>query len=304
MLGFDSPGDESGRFGPATEAAVRRFQERRGLRIDGACGHQTWSALVEAGWRLGDRLLYLSQPHTRGDDVASLQRRLGALGFDAGRVDGIFGTQTESALLEFQLNVGLVVDGNCGRATVLALTRLGERCDAGEPVAGVRERERLRNGSLSLAGRRVAIGHTGGLNALATAVGRAVTAAGATAIVLQHAEDTDLAAEANASAADAYIGLALSTTATCRTTYYAHHDGWESPAGRQLAEHCQKLVAELLPAAESGVQGMAFAILRETRMPAVLCELGPSAHVVERGGELAVALAQAASDWAAGIDDD
>jgi N-acetylmuramoyl-L-alanine amidase len=48
---------------------------------------------------------------------------------------------------------------------------------------------------------------------------------------------------------------------------------------------------------------MAFAILRETRMPAVLCELAPAAQVVERGGELAVALAQAAADWAAGIDE-
>ena len=48
---------ELGEFGDATEQAVRIFQEQRGLRIDGLCGPQTWSALVESGFHLGDRLL-------------------------------------------------------------------------------------------------------------------------------------------------------------------------------------------------------------------------------------------------------
>ena len=30
-------------------------------------------ALVEAGWRLGDRLLVLAAPQLRGDDIAQLQ---------------------------------------------------------------------------------------------------------------------------------------------------------------------------------------------------------------------------------------
>ena len=38
-------------------------------RRDGVCGPQTWSALVEAGFRLGDRLLYHRRPMLRGDDV-------------------------------------------------------------------------------------------------------------------------------------------------------------------------------------------------------------------------------------------
>jgi N-acetylmuramoyl-L-alanine amidase len=70
-------------FGPTTEAALREFQSKRGLRTDGVCGQQTWAAIVEAGWHPGDRLLYYATPMLRGDDVAALQRRLGQLGFDA-----------------------------------------------------------------------------------------------------------------------------------------------------------------------------------------------------------------------------
>ena len=94
---------------PARAAAVEAFQHRRGLRVDGVCGAQTWWALVEAGFRLGDRFLYHRQPMMRGDDVAELQRRLSALGFDTGRVDGIFGDLTSRALAEFQRNLGLPV---------------------------------------------------------------------------------------------------------------------------------------------------------------------------------------------------
>ena len=100
--GHDCTPDEPGVFGSATEEAVRAFQGKRGLRVDGLCGAQTWAALVEAGWRLGDRLLYQASPFLRGDDVAELQRRLGTLGFDAGRVDGIFGEGTQQALLDFE----------------------------------------------------------------------------------------------------------------------------------------------------------------------------------------------------------
>ena len=102
----------------ATDAAVRAFQAAHGLPPDGVCDEPTWTALVEASWALGDRLLaYRTPDDLRGDDVAELQRRLGRLGFDAGRVDGIFGPLTARALAEFQRNSGLHPDGICGFET-------------------------------------------------------------------------------------------------------------------------------------------------------------------------------------------
>src|SRR5207237_2092923 len=122
--GFHAAADTHGVFSDATEDAVRSFQTQRGLRIDGICGPQTWSALVEAGYRLGDRLLYHRTPMLRGDDVLDLQQKLNALGFDAGRGDGIFGPHTAEALRDFQRNVGAVPDAICGPESIAALDRL------------------------------------------------------------------------------------------------------------------------------------------------------------------------------------
>ena len=94
-------------------------------------------ALDEARWKLGDRTLHLVQgaPLMRGDDVAALQSRLVDMGFDCGRVDGIFGARTETAIKEFQRSAGVVVDGLCGPATVMALMRLMRTVSGGAPSA-------------------------------------------------------------------------------------------------------------------------------------------------------------------------
>src|SRR3954453_10791041 len=79
-LGLDLSVEPQGAFGVGTERAVTEFQTRRGLPHTGVCDEATWRSLVEAGYRLGDRLLYLRSPMLRGDDVAELQRQLGTLG--------------------------------------------------------------------------------------------------------------------------------------------------------------------------------------------------------------------------------
>jgi peptidoglycan hydrolase-like protein with peptidoglycan-binding domain len=57
------------------------------------------------------RSLRLAYPHFRGYDVAELQERLLALGFFSGKVDGVFGVSTDTAVREFQKAVSMEPDG-------------------------------------------------------------------------------------------------------------------------------------------------------------------------------------------------
>jgi N-acetylmuramoyl-L-alanine amidase len=292
--------DRPGAFGQGTESAVRAFQQARGLHVDGICGPQTWASLVEAGYRPGDRLLYHTSPMLRGDDIAALQRRLGALGFDAGRVDGIFGERTRRALVDFQRNAGLTTDAVCGPATWECLDRLGSHADDPEPVAGVREREALRSSPRTLLGRRIVIGDAGGLGALAHAVRRALGTRGAVALTVVHPDGSVQAQHANGVGADVYLGLAA-TEGDSTIAYYGAH-GFESPGGRCLADALCRELEVALAGAPPAVSAMALPVLRETRMPAVVCELGPVGPVVVRGGQLAEAIGRAMDAWANQLD--
>lgn len=294
-LGFDVDPDEPGVYGDATATAVRAFQTSRGIRVDGVCGRQTWAALVEAGYRLGDRLLYLRAPMLRGEDVHDLQLRLGAMGFDAGRVDGIFGPSTASALADFQKNAGLGGDGICGPDTVHVLVRLGAKVGSPDSVAAVREREALRRAPRRLAERRLAVGETGGLAALADALSRALHDAGATVLTVHHPDQSVHAKEANEFAADAYVGLAVGDPG-CATAYYAAR-GFESAGGRRLAEFICGEVGPVLEGSGRHPAGMRIPALRETRMPATWCELGPAPTVVMQSAALVEALARALARW-------
>ena len=56
-----------------------------------------------------------------GREVAALQDKLKAAGFNPGTIDGIFGGGTEAAVLAFQRSAGLLADGIAGPRTVGAL---------------------------------------------------------------------------------------------------------------------------------------------------------------------------------------
>jgi peptidoglycan hydrolase-like protein with peptidoglycan-binding domain/DNA invertase Pin-like site-specific DNA recombinase len=58
-----------------------------------------------------------------GPRVRALQRRLRALGWQPGRVDGLFGPRTERAVVRFQEAAGVAVDGIVGPQTQGALDR-------------------------------------------------------------------------------------------------------------------------------------------------------------------------------------
>jgi N-acetylmuramoyl-L-alanine amidase len=251
---------------------VSAFQQARGLSTTGTCDNATWTALVEANWRLGDRHLYLRAPMLRGDDVAELQRRLGQLGFDPCRVDGIFGHDTVLAVQDFQHNVGLQpADGICGHATYRALRRLSGKRHDGPSIAEIREQEAARAaGATSLDGHRLAIGNLGAFHQLTRALSRTLRQAGAEVLTLDLPDASEQAREANRFNAVAYIGLTGGTPPMI--SYYATV-GFESIRGRDLADRVQAALrdAPLLSCGER--RGMRLPILRETRMPAAVYQL-------------------------------
>jgi N-acetylmuramoyl-L-alanine amidase len=296
-----APVDADGIFGPATRAALEAFQRLRGLRVDGVCGPQTWNTLVEAGFRLGDRFLYRRTPMLRGDDVAELQQRLCTLGFDTGRVDGIFGDATSLALGEFQRNAGVPVDGIVGGATLRELIRLESRHHEPELVSSVRARAVLRDAPPTMSGRHVAVGERGGLSSVTGALRRRLLFGGTRVTELHHPDDSAQAREANELGVDVFVGLRLNpSAAVCQTAFWAgRHD--ESPGGRRLAELVQLALPSALGVDDGGTHGMSLPLLRETKMPAVLIEVGPASTLVERAPSLAAAISAALGRWA---DDD
>ena len=150
-------------FGEDVERAVKSFQQRRGLLVDGIVGRSTYSVLDGARWSLGDRVLrYLPGHPLEGDDVAQLQARLAELGFSPGKIDGIHAEATDAALRRFQAGVGLDADGTLGPETMRAFVALRRSVTGGSAIA-LQEREQIRRGGYSLSGRTIVLdpGHGG-----------------------------------------------------------------------------------------------------------------------------------------------
>ncbi|MDE0066311.1 MAG: peptidoglycan-binding protein [Acidimicrobiaceae bacterium] len=279
-------------FDETTELALREFQAARRLVADGICAQQTWAALVDAHFRLGDRMLYLRSPMTRGDDVADLQLRLGNLGFDAGWLDGIYGPDTEAAVRDFQHNQGLNADGTVGRSTIAALDRLGRQV-GGKTIAEVHQRETLRRHA-GVEGRRILLGETGGLPAVVNSLARLLQLDGATVLTLHHPDLSSHARIANGWGGDAYLGITLATD-EFRVAYF-QTEGFTSNGGRLLSQQCTAKISSVI-GSEIPTTGMRLPILRETRMTAVWCRVGPGPVVVERAGAIASALRDAVTTW-------
>jgi N-acetylmuramoyl-L-alanine amidase len=275
---------------------VASFQSARGLTVTGSCDVDTWTALVEASWQLGDRTLTLRSPHLRGDDVAELQTRLGRLGFDCGRVDGIFGPRTAQALLDLQENCGLDPDGICGVETVRVIVRLCRQSGDGPGIGAVREVERLRTGSRTLAGRRVVVGQLGGLATVSRPLIRHLRRAGAHVVAADEPDPAAQAATANRFDADLYLGLEAHADPVCTLAYYAVPT-FVSAGGHHLAHLVEHVFPDVPEVPGAHAIGMRLPVLRETRMPAVLCQLGPVRSVVDHGELIAAAVAEAIASW-------
>jgi len=256
---------ESDEFNDAVKVAVESFQRSRGLVITGEVDAVTWSRLLEASWKLSQRLLFLHRPNLRGDDVAELQVRLSQMGFNPGRIDGIFGPLTETALREFQDNCGLVANGELTMATFIELIRLSS---SGEPRRLVTEARAVagfddnRSGPVIIAGR----GHL-----FNSVVGASTDLA---PLVIGDVSAEQLAAEANSR--DAVLVLAISDSLDSPALHLHYFASYRSHS--QKGEKVASALAASLTALENAprieVTGMAIPVLRETQMTTVAVEHG------------------------------
>ena len=123
------------RFGLSTATAVALFRLDHGLSLGNSVDTATWSVLVDEGYQLGDRTLYLRLPNFHGNDVRQLQERLNVLGFSCGPADGVYGVHTEAAVKLFQESIGALADGMAFPDTFDAIERL-RHVWAGKPADG------------------------------------------------------------------------------------------------------------------------------------------------------------------------
>lgn len=112
---------ENGKYGDATYNAVVLFQKNNKLKADGIVGPKTMKAMfgvtslenhpgIDGVLRVG----------YTGPTVRAAQTRLKNLGYNV-KPDGVYGKQTQLAVVAFQKNNGLYPDGAIGPATMTKL---------------------------------------------------------------------------------------------------------------------------------------------------------------------------------------
>jgi N-acetylmuramoyl-L-alanine amidase len=275
-LGYSPDPDRRSLFSEGTRNAVRNFQRAKGLDVDGIVGPDTWRSLYEAGYRLGDRMLFLRRPMMRGEDVSELQSRLNSLGFDVGKVDGVFGPTTERAIIDFQHNRGVAEDGKAGPEVVTEI-HLITRGEMKEGRHAVREREWLRRLPPTVAGARVYL-DAGCRDAHEASVAWEAASAAALGLqelgglpVLSRSQDGSLperlrARRANVLGSDLIVAFQLSSDGEDFVFFFSSEHG-TSAAGELLAR-------SIASVAGGSVEGRASAMLKETRAPAVVVSRG------------------------------
>ena len=165
LTSLNYPVSANGYYGADTVSAVKAFQKANGLMEDGKAGaivrRYLWPSVVNnedeknnqnsgtADNPYTNRLLKLG---SYGNDVANMQMRLKAAGYLFGSADGIFGKDTEKAVLSFQKAYGLKQDGKVGSQTWALIKKLSvsnaeqEVVDPSKPSVGASV-SKLRQGS-------------------------------------------------------------------------------------------------------------------------------------------------------------
>jgi N-acetylmuramoyl-L-alanine amidase len=260
------PTNDNDIFDDETVAFVESFQRSRGLPLTGVVDAVTYERLGEASWQLGQRLLYATRPMLRGDDVAELQVLLAQLGFNPGRIDGIFGPNTAVALGEFQRNCALEESAALTKGTLLTLRRVRATNAVKSLVTDARDLagiDPLTSGSVLLCGDGPLLDglvrHYGGNGSILVSLGTSQEESA-------HSANThDVALVLSFQTLNHMEGIHLHYWASYRN--HSHH-------GEVLASTLASVFAHQPEVPRVEVTGMALPILRETKMTTVHVEHG------------------------------
>ena len=297
-LGFlTAPSDV---FDEKLTQGIKAFQQARGLTATGVINEITARVLEEARFKLGDRILSFNQAIVmRGDDVSNLQARLIQMGFNCGKVDGIYGANTEVAVKEFQKSVGILADGKCGPVTLIALMRLVKTVSGGAPSA-LRENVRHAVRSPALANKVIVLdpswgGEFTGENQngvveaevvfdLAQRLEGRLIALGVNVVLTRSAKNSPLEKDriqvANSVSADLVIALKVDTykneNANGVATYYYGRDdqGVSSVVGARFANLLQREICARTDLLNCRTHAKSWDLLRLTQAPTVRIDLG------------------------------
>ena len=296
-------------FDESAELAVRHFQQRRGISVDGRVDEETLAALIGAHWRLGDRVL----AHDRGPPAKSATTSPRCRTSCSNSVTtyavptAVFGARTADALRAFQRDYGLVPDGDLrprnvagptparppgGRRAAPVAARVGRgRRRRAEPARQA-DRHRSRPRRRRIRGAE----HDGHRRGRARLGPRQPPGRPAAALGVQHLAHPRSAQRRHRRAAGGArqrrrrrpgalparrrIRPRHAPTAWPRTTTAA-----ASPARRSASGSPTWSSASWWPAPgmlDSRIHGKTWALLRLTRMPAVRVELGYLTSPVDR----------------------
>lgn len=124
----DYTGRSDGVWGPDSQAALQRFQQRNGLQVTGQLNHVTAmtlglnpGALLAAGVGPAAAVPEPAPGPLSRQAVQNVQARLRNLGFYRGAVDGFWGPGTQAAVERFQQGHGLQATGQLNPATAQAM---------------------------------------------------------------------------------------------------------------------------------------------------------------------------------------
>ncbi|HYE12773.1 MAG TPA: peptidoglycan-binding protein, partial [Patescibacteria group bacterium] len=106
-------GEITGYFGSVTEVAVKSFQKKSGISVDGIVGSSTYKKVFEQS-----KLIAMQ---TEREKIIKIQQNLIKLGLYNGKADGINGSGTTAAIKQFQAANQLEASGSLDAATEKAI---------------------------------------------------------------------------------------------------------------------------------------------------------------------------------------